>query len=96
MFERVGTGAADSVTILVDGRPVAARASDTVAAALLAAGILSLRVNAADRSPRGPYCLMGVCQDCRVEIDGEPDVQSCTASVRDGMRVVLGRAAPNG
>ena len=34
-----------------------------------------------------PYCLMGVCFECLMEIDGEPDVQSCLVTVREGMVV---------
>ena len=40
-----------------------------------------------DRSARAPYCLMGVCFECLMEIDGEPDVQSCLVTVREGMTV---------
>ena len=40
-----------------------------------------------DGSARAPYCLMGVCFECLMEIDGEPDVQSCLVTVREGMVV---------
>ncbi|WP_419525505.1 2Fe-2S iron-sulfur cluster-binding protein [Bilophila wadsworthia] len=30
---------------------------------------------------------MGVCFECLMEIDGEPDVQSCLVTVREGMVV---------
>jgi predicted molibdopterin-dependent oxidoreductase YjgC len=43
---------------------------------------------------------MGVCQDCRVTIDGRPDVPACAAAVGDGMRIGLvpgrGPGAENG
>ena len=38
-------------------------------------------------SPRGPYCMMGVCFDCLVEIDGRPNQQGCLVEVRAGMKV---------
>jgi len=30
---------------------------------------------------------MGVCYDCLVTIDGQPNRQACMTPVRDGMRV---------
>jgi predicted molibdopterin-dependent oxidoreductase YjgC len=96
MFERINSAEPEPVTIYVDGRPVAARAADTVAVALLAAGVLPLRVNASDGALRAPYCLMGVCYECRIEIDGAIDAQACVTPVRNGMRITLGQKTANG
>ena len=38
-------------------------------------------------------CLMGVCFDCLVEVDGRPNVQACMVTVREGMRVRLQHGA---
>jgi predicted molibdopterin-dependent oxidoreductase YjgC len=59
----------------------------SVAAALLTAGVSRFRATPVGASPRGPYCMMGACFDCLVEIDGVPSRQSCMVTVRDGMRV---------
>jgi predicted molibdopterin-dependent oxidoreductase YjgC len=75
------------VTIVVDGARVAARAGDTVAAALLGAGLRAFRATAVSGAPRGPFCMMGSCFDCVVTIDGQRNVQACLARVADGMRV---------
>ena len=96
MFERMRPTDVPEVTILVDGRPVSARAGDTVAVALLASGIAAFRVNAADGALRGPYCLMGICQECRIGIDGNSAVPACTTQVADGMRVTLGTRPADG
>ena len=86
MFKRLAeTGAA--VAITVDGKPVAARGGDTVAAALLAAGIDRFRTTPGTEAPRAPYCLMGVCFDCLVTIDGVGSRQACLVPVREGMKV---------
>lgn len=77
------------IEILVDGRAVPALAGETVAAALTAAGQLSLRQHA-QGGERGVYCGMGVCFDCRVSIDGRPGERACLVSVRPGMRVQTG------
>jgi len=78
---------ATAVTIFVDGQPVSADAADSVAAVLLAAGVVRSRNSAVSTSPRAPYCMMGVCFECLVEIDGEPDRQACLTPVRADMHV---------
>ena len=55
--------------------------------ALGAAGVLALRRSPAAGTPRGAFCLMGVCQECVVGVDGEL-VPACTEPVRAGMDVV--------
>ncbi len=87
MFARLPDEQAQAVTITVDGTTVTARAGDTVAAALLAAGVRAFRVTAASRTPRGPLCMMGACFDCTVTIDGERNVQACLVRVANGMRI---------
>lgn len=76
-----------SVTLTIDGSAITARATDAVAAALLAAGHAACRETAVSNTPRGPYCLMGVCFDCLVSIDGVGNRQGCLVRVREGMRV---------
>lgn len=83
------------VAITFEGEPVTACEGDTVAAALLAAGIIQTRVTPVSGRPRGAFCLMGVCFDCLVEIDGEPNRQGCMVEVRDGMAVRRMRGARN-
>ena len=87
MFERQPEADAAIVTVAVDGIAVTARAGDTVAAALLAAGFLSFRTSPVSGAPRGPYCMMGVCFDCLTTIDGVGSRQSCLVLVREGMRI---------
>jgi predicted molibdopterin-dependent oxidoreductase YjgC len=83
----------DDVPITVDGEPVRARAGDTVAAALLAAGYRATRTTPVSGAPRGPFCMMGVCFDCLVEIDGQPNRQGCLVTVTPGMRIATQRGA---
>jgi len=87
MFRRLPDVASATVTITVDGRAVAARAGDTVAAALLAHGSEPYRTTAISGEPRAPYCMMGVCFDCLVTIDGVANRQGCLVPVCEGMVV---------
>lgn len=76
-----------AVDIVVDGAVVAARSGDTVAAAMLAAGLLCTRTTPITGAPRGPYCMMGVCFECLVTIDGRGSQQACLVTVAPGMRI---------
>lgn len=88
MFKRLAD-AGTAVALTVDGKPVRARSGDTVAAALLAAGIDRCRTTPVTGSPRLPYCLMGVCFDCLMTIDGVGSRQACLVPVREGMKVEM-------
>jgi predicted molibdopterin-dependent oxidoreductase YjgC len=77
----------EDLTILFDGRAITARIGDTIAVALLAAGVTTTRTTPVSGAPRGPYCLMGACFECLAEVDGRSNVQTCMTPVRGGMQV---------
>ncbi len=77
------------VDISVDGATISAFPGEPLSAALLAAGILRFRDSPRAGTPRGPFCLMGICQECIVEIDGRL-APACQELVRGGMAVRLG------
>jgi sarcosine oxidase subunit alpha len=54
---------------------------------MLVAGLGRFRTTPVSDSPRAPYCLMGVCFDCLVTIDGVGSRQACLVPVRAGMAV---------
>ncbi|SEK10612.1 (2Fe-2S)-binding protein [Paraburkholderia diazotrophica] len=87
MFELLPLASAATVGIEIDGDPLRVPAHFTVAAALLANGPMACRTSAVSGAPRGPFCMMGVCFECLVEIDGVPNVQACMTRVAEGMRV---------
>lgn len=78
-----------AIQIRVEGQPVPAREGETLAAALLNAGVVPFRHTPVSGQARAPLCLMGVCFDCLVEVDGAPNVQSCMVEVREGMQIRL-------
>lgn len=81
------------VEIWVQGHRVLAREGETLAAALLKAGVVPFRSTPVSGAPRAPLCLMGVCFDCLVEVDGAQNVQSCMVAVHSGMQVQLPQGA---
>ena len=89
MFKRFDDDTRKTVEIFVDGRPVMAREGDTVSAALLASGLDVRRETAVSGAPRLPYCMMGVCFDCLVTIDGMGNRQGCLTPIHPGMQVEI-------
>jgi predicted molibdopterin-dependent oxidoreductase YjgC len=87
MFARLSDVAGADVPITIDGTPFVAREGDTVAAALLAAGLRACRTTAVSGAPRAPFCMMGACFECLVEIDGCANRQACLVLVAPGMRI---------
>ena len=87
MFERLPGIPAEPIRFLFEGEEVSAFEGESLAAALLAAGVRDFRETAVGGAPRGPYCMMGVCFDCLLVVDGEPNVQACMVEAREGMRV---------
>ena len=84
--EQPGRG---EVVFTFAGRQVTARAGDSIAMALWAAGERVLRQSSGDGAPRGVLCNMGICYECLCVADGVT-VRSCMALVRAGMRVERG------
>ena len=91
MFRRLPDVAGTMVRITVDGHAVEAREGDSVAAALLAAGYTSCRTTPVSGAPRAPFCMMGVCFDCLVSVDGVGSRQGCMVEVREGLVVATQR-----
>jgi hypothetical protein len=67
-----------------DGRPIPTDGEQTIAAALLAAGIRSWRHTRVGGRPRGVFCGIGVCFDCLVRVNGVPSQRACLVTARPG------------
>ena len=77
------------LNIRIDQKEVRVPAGISVAAALLTQGIKTLRWSA-EGDPRGLFCGMGVCYECLVTIDGQPDQRACMSLVEEGMHIHTG------
>lgn len=73
-------------TFLLDGRSITACAGETIATALLADGQRTLRRTARRDEPRGVYCVMGVCWECSVIVEGRA-VRACVTLATPGLAV---------
>ncbi|WP_445682586.1 (2Fe-2S)-binding protein [Radicibacter daui] len=84
--------AGEKLAFSFNGQRVEGVAGDSVAAALLAAGYTTLRESPRAGTPRGPFCWMGVCQECTVVIDGVRR-PACRTSLAAGMQIFPGTIA---
>ncbi len=95
MFKRLFPLDTATVAVKVEGKTVIVAVTDSVATAVYAAGYGHMHRSPVSGEPRAPYCMMGVCFECLVEIDGEPNHQACMTPVREGMRIKL-QTGPRG
>lgn len=87
MFKSALNANSRTVPIIVDDQPVDAFEGEMVAGVLARLEPLFARTNPVNDDRRAPYCMMGVCFECLVHIDGVASVQSCLTPVRKGMVV---------
>lgn len=76
----------EACCFLLDDEPIAAFEGETIAAALWAVGIRSLRHSPQRKDPRGALCFMGSCQECKISVDGVLQ-EACRTRVRHGLQV---------
>ena len=93
MFRPRPESRAATIALEVEGRTVLVPTGASAAAAVLIAGLPSIRDTPVGHSERGPYCMMGICFDCLAEIDGVPNRQSCMIAAQPGMRIRRQRGA---
>lgn len=75
------------IEIFVDGKSIEAYEGETVAAALLSAGISTFQLSHKHKQPRSLYCGMGICYECLVTINGVHAQRACITPVEEGMRI---------
>ncbi|MBV6320345.1 2Fe-2S iron-sulfur cluster-binding protein [Duganella violaceipulchra] len=81
------------VVLNINGHDIQVAQDVSVAAAIAMAGSAVTR-RSVRGAARAPLCGMGVCQECRVTIDGRMHQLSCQTLCADGMRVTTGEARP--
>ena len=85
-----------TVRFKFDGQALEGRRGESLAAALVGAGIAGFRETRTGET-RNVFCGMGICQDCLVEVDGRPNQRACMTKLDRPMRVCresFGRVLP--
>lgn len=85
----------DMISFQFDGNTYEAYENETIAAALLANGVRKLRVHEESGSPRGFYCNIGHCMECRVTVNSQTNERACLTVVKKDMVVESGKQLPN-
>jgi predicted molibdopterin-dependent oxidoreductase YjgC len=81
-----------TISFTFEGREITTHEGETLAAALLAAGIAAFGATR-EGSARMPLCNMGTCFDCALVVDGQRLVRGCLTDVREGLCVTRNRAS---
>lgn len=87
MFKQLSDGQAGSVDIILNGQPLQATKGISVAAAALINQQRYTRTTPVSDSKRAPFCMMGVCYDCLMIIDGKANQRACATIVQQGMSI---------
>lgn len=82
------------ITFTFNQQAFSALEGETIAAALLANGVRTLRRHEETGSPRGIYCNIGHCYECRVSVDGQNGIRSCLTVITDGITIDSGHVLP--
>ncbi|MCL2249300.1 MAG: (2Fe-2S)-binding protein [Oscillospiraceae bacterium] len=77
----------EKIFFTYNGQAVEAYPTETIAAALHAAGVRKLGESPELHRPRGLFCAIGNCSSCFMIVDGKPNMRVCVINVEPGMCV---------
>lgn len=83
------------VSFQFDGQTYDGFERDTIASALLANGIRTLRQHEESGNPRGIYCNIGHCYECRCTVNNVSNIRACLTPIEDNMVVESGQVQPD-
>jgi len=67
-----------------EGKEIPAEPGQSIGAALVAAGYRAWRATRHGGEPRGVFCGIGICFDCLVTVNGQPNQRACLIEARAG------------
>lgn len=83
------------ITFQFEGQTYEGFENDTVASALLANGIRTLRYQEESGNARGIYCNIGHCYECRVTINNVQNIRACLTPLKENMVIETGKKQPH-
>ncbi len=87
MFKQLVNENIEKLQITLNGQKILVPAGTTVAAAALSQGLRATRTTPVSGVQRAPFCMMGVCYECLMVIDGKANQRACVTFVEDGMEI---------
>ena len=93
MFKQQSFDRNNLINLTVDNQKIQVAKGTTVAAAALSHGLSYTRTTPISGAKRAPFCMMGVCFECLMVIDGQPNQRGCGTYVEEGMQVEIQQGA---
>ncbi|NOQ77743.1 MAG: (2Fe-2S)-binding protein [Methylococcaceae bacterium] len=87
MFKQLPGDKVGNVEIILNGQPLQVVQGISVAAAVLSNHQRFTRTTPISGSQRAPFCMMGVCYDCLMVINGKANQRACATIVEEGMYI---------
>jgi len=87
MFKQLKSSDAETVEVFLNGQKIMVPQGTSVAAMALSHGMRTTQTTPVSGSNRAPFCMMGVCYDCLVIINGKANQRACVCYVEKGMQV---------
>lgn len=87
MFKQLPGDQKETVDIILNGQPLQVLKGVTVAAIALSQNLKFTRTTPISGGKRAPFCMMGVCYECIMVIDGKANQRACATYVSNGMQV---------
>ena len=87
MFKQLPNDDIEKVEVFLNQQKVLVPLGTTVAAMALSQGLRATRTTPVSDAKRAPFCMMGVCYDCLMVIDGKANQRACATFVKSGMQV---------
>jgi aerobic-type carbon monoxide dehydrogenase small subunit (CoxS/CutS family) len=78
------------ISVTINDQMVMVNPGISVAAAITLSGNPVTRTSVTGQ-PRAPVCGMGICTECRVNIDGQAHQLACQTLCLDGMQIKTGQ-----
>ncbi len=76
------------ITFKFNGEVFTGLSGQSIAAALLSAGVRELRVTRFNEKPRAIFCGIGICFDCVVVVNEIANQRACLIEISEGMSIV--------
>ncbi len=85
MFKQLPGTEIETVDIVLNSHALKVTKGITVAAAALSNDQHFTRTTPISGSKRAPFCMMGVCNECLIVINGKPNQRACSTYVEQDM-----------
>jgi len=84
-----------AISFEFDGKTYEGYENDTIASALLANGVRTIRRHEETGNPRGIYCNIGHCYECRCTVNDVSNIRACLTPIEENMVIQSGQVQPD-